>query len=403
MKSVGVVGNTVVASPLEILEGKSDTGPAHDVITSEFWTSGQRQGSNLHEVSYRACFKPQLPEYFIERFSELNDLIYDPFAGRGTTAIQAALMGRRIASNDVNPLSTIFTRARLNIPEVDQIVLRLEQIPRLGSAVCDIDLSMFYDSATLQELLQMRRYFATRKAESTFDSVDEWIQMVALSRLTGHSPGFFSVYTLPPNQAVSPQRQRKINLDREQVPSYRDTHKLIVKKSRQLLKGISESDLSNISRAAESAQFSNFPAASTPNISSNSVSLTVTSPPFLDVVQYADDNWLRAWFAEFDMDKVGAKITMAKTLDEWSKSMSAVMAELFRVTKPGGYVAFEVGEVRNGKVRLEDAVLPVAVENGFSIHSVLVNDQAFTKTANIWGVSNNSKGTNTNRIVVLKK
>src|SRR5512137_2338718 len=28
---------------------------------NEFWTSRQRAASNLHEVSYRACFKPQLP------------------------------------------------------------------------------------------------------------------------------------------------------------------------------------------------------------------------------------------------------------------------------------------------------------------------------------------------------
>jgi hypothetical protein len=36
--------------------------------------------------------------------------------------------------------------------------------------------------------------------------------MVAVNRLTGHSPGFFSVYTLPPNQAVSVKAQQKINL-----------------------------------------------------------------------------------------------------------------------------------------------------------------------------------------------
>jgi hypothetical protein len=34
---------------------------------------------------------------------------------------------------------------------------------------------------------------------------------------------------------------------------------------------------------------------------------------------------------------------------------------------------------------------------------VLINDQEFTKTANCWGVDNNSKGTNTNRIVVFRK
>jgi DNA modification methylase len=69
-------------------------------FVGEFWTSGQRQASSLHEVSYRACFKPQLPHYFIKRFTSENDIIYDPFGGRGTTAMEAALMGRRVISND---------------------------------------------------------------------------------------------------------------------------------------------------------------------------------------------------------------------------------------------------------------------------------------------------------------
>ena len=34
---------------------------------------------------------------------------------------------------------------------------------------------------------------------------------------------------------------------------------------------------------------------------------------------------------------------------------------------------------------------------------VMINDQKFTKTANCWGVDNNTKGTNTNRIVVFRK
>ena len=34
---------------------------------------------------------------------------------------------------------------------------------------------------------------------------------------------------------------------------------------------------------------------------------------------------------------------------------------------------------------------------------VVINSQEFTKTANCWGVRNNPKGTNTNRIVVFRK
>jgi hypothetical protein len=71
--------------------------------------------------------------------------------------------------------------------------------------------------------------------------------------------------------------------------------------------------------------------------------------------------------------------------------------------KPGGHVAFEVGEVHGGKIKLEETVLPCAIAAGFEPVLVLINDQEFTKTANCWGVDNNDKGTNSNRVVVVRK
>ena len=143
------------------------------------------------------------------------------------------------------------------------------------------------------------------------------------------------------------------------------------------------------------------PAWRTPDISDASVSLIVTSPPFLDVVQYADDNWMRCWFCGIDSKAV--PITMARTVAAWQHVMSEVFVELHRIVRPGGYVAFEVGEVRKGKVRLEEAVVPVAAAAGFVLELVMVNAQEFTKTANCWGIDNNEVGTNTNRIVVLRR
>ena len=83
--------------------------------------------------------------------------------------------------------------------------------------------------------------------------------------------------------------------------------------------------------------------------------------------------------------------------------MDAVFRELFRVLKPGGHVAFEVGDVKQGKVRLEDSAVRCGVKAGFEPQLILINDQKFTKTANCWGVDNNFKGTNTNRIVLFRK
>jgi len=92
-----------------------------------------------------------------------------------------------------------------------------------------------------------------------------------------------------------------------------------------------------------------------------------------------------------------------KKIEDWNNVMNEVFKELFRITKPNGYVAFEVGEIRNGKIKLDEYVVKLGVNNGFKCIGIMINKQTFTKTANIWGISNNNKGTNTNRIVVFQK
>jgi hypothetical protein len=83
--------------------------------------------------------------------------------------------------------------------------------------------------------------------------------------------------------------------------------------------------------------------------------------------------------------------------------MKEVLRELYRVTAPQGWVAFEVGEIRKGTLRLEEYIVPPGISAGFSCKAVMINSQAFTKTSHIWGVDNMGCGTNTNRIIIFKK
>jgi hypothetical protein len=370
--------------------------------TNEFWTSRQRQASSIHEISYRACFKPQLPRFFIDLLTRKGDLVYDPFSGRGTTGIEAGLSGRDIIANDANPLSRIMTEPRFFPPDLAAAEKRLIAIPR-DSEGATIDLSMFYHHDTEKEIVALRQYLLNRKADCRDDMVDRWIAMVATNRLTGHSKGFFSVYTLPPNQAVSQQSQRRINRKRQQTPEYRDTHKIILDKTKSLLRTLSDAEKKDLNRAGKKARLLTGEARKTPDIPDSSVQLTVTSPPFLDVVQYREDNWLRCWFCGHNEEVIGEQITMARTLDDWTGVMGSVVRELYRITRQDGYVAFEVGEVRKRTVRLEEHVVPLGIDAGFSCEGVLINQQIFTKTSNIWGVNNMASGTNTNRIVLFHK
>lgn len=375
-------------------------GVAVPYFVNEFWTSKQRAAHPLHEVSYRACFKPQLPRFFIERLTEVGEVVYDPFMGRGTTLVEAALIDREVVGCDINPLAPILCGPRLNPPTLEEVEARLGDITFEGKVKRQHEeLNVFYHPKTLVQLRALQDYLAHKGLFS--DRVDHWIRMVATNRLTGHSPGFFSVYTLPPNQATSIRAQEKINAKRQQTPPERDVRAIILKKSRALLKQLDEEQDRSLWARGAKAQLMTANASHTPGLASGSIDLVVTSPPFLDVVDYQGDNWLRCWFNDIDASQV--KIWGYRKPEDWQEAMTGAFRELTRVLKAGGHAAFEVGEVRKGTILLEDFVVPAGRAAGLEPQLVLVNEQEFTKTANCWGVDNLGKGTNTNRVVVFSK
>ena len=379
--------------------GKRTTVDEHagvPVFTNEFWTSKQRAAHSLHEISYRACFKPQLPRFFITRLTDPGDLVLDPFMGRGTTVLEAALLGRATLGNDVNPLSRLLVEARLDPPSLAEVEARLHTLALDGPAERPVDFDVFFHERTLNQICRLRDYLRERRAAGTLDAVDRWIRLVALNRLTGHSRGFFSVYTLPPNQAASIERQRKNNVQRNQVPEYRDVAALILRKTRRLLR-----DLPRQAPTGRSCGFLRQAVAEPFAWDGPPVALAVTSPPFLNVVDYKGDNWMRCWFAGIDPDTVA--ITQTSSLDAWKALVRAALHNVAAISARGAVFAFEVGEVRKGSLLLDRVVADVARETAWEPFCIVVNEQAFTKTSNTWGVDNNRGGTNSNRIVVMRR
>ena len=65
----------------------------------------------LHK--YPAKFFPELPRWLIKRYSQENDLILDPFAGSGTTNVEALLSRRNSVGIDVDPFSRFVSKAKV--------------------------------------------------------------------------------------------------------------------------------------------------------------------------------------------------------------------------------------------------------------------------------------------------
>src|SRR4029450_553186 len=111
-----------------------------------------------------------------------------------------------------------------------------------------------------------------------------------------------------------------INEKRGQVPPPRDVPRILLKKSASLLADCTSATRRALAQNFPRAQLLTGPSADTPLIAGESVRLVVTSPPFLDVVQYDADNWLRCWFLGIDVKNV--RITMLKKLENWQAAMT---------------------------------------------------------------------------------
>ncbi len=389
---------------LKLVEENPDANREYRRLVGELWTAQQRQMHSLHYVvSYRASFKPELPDFCIRRYSEKGAVVLDPFCGRGTTPLQANLLGRVSIASDVNPLAVRLARAKTEPVGLDEVVLRLNEVdfrrPVNLGAYKDT-FAPFYHPDTYRELLNLRSFIS-----KDADRVNRFIELIAVSRLHGHSPGFFSVYSFP-QISIPPQNQRQINIKRGQVPEYRAVAPRIIKKAAHALRDGFTSEFFSVS-SANAYRVSD--ARKLDWLASNSVDLIVTSPPFLDKVDYVTDNWLENWFIDSSPETFAGNVVMSSSLEAWQQFIGDVLAEFARVLKPGGFAVVEVGEVECGgniinldEVVADEACKLSAGDTRLSVHEVLINKQNFTKLANCFNVDNNRKGTNTNRLVVLK-
>ena len=387
------------------------------VWEEELWTAKQRQMHSVHyAISYRASFKPELPHFFIQHYlldkRIKNATILDPFGGRGTSCLQANLMGFSAIHNDINPVSIFLAQARQNIPNLENLLRRTEVLElnkkfHLSSHEKKRFLPFFH-KRTLNEILNLRELLRNTQSIAQ-DPELAYIGLSALSRLHGHSDGFLSVYSFP-QISISPVAQARNNERRNQKPQYRPIKPRIIRKIKSDLR----MPLPAIfTQAACNNRYLQDDAQKLKNVADNSVDLIITSPPFLDKVDYQLDNWMRAWFLGIEEAAADAPVTVTANLNEWCDFMQNVMRAMGRVLKVGAYAVIEVGEVNIGhpdkrqNYNLEEqllARLPLVVSDSMiEAKEIFINKQNFTKLSHCWDIANNHKGTNTNRCLVLQK
>jgi hypothetical protein len=250
----------------------------------------------LHSICpYFAMFPESFVREQVNRYTRKGDYVFDPFSGRGTTLFESLLNGRHAAASDINPVAYCLTRAKSAPPTLRAVTLRIRRLARdfeqHDAEDSPRSLHPFFRRAfhysTLRQLLFLRRRLRWRD-----DAVDGFIAAVVIGSLHGEmdrSPSYFS-NQMPRTICLKPDYSLAYWKRHGLFPKKRDVFEMLLIKvdfrlrdGRAMLSGhVAETD------ARQAAE--RFPELT------GAVRLVVTSPPYLDVTRFEEDQWLRLWF-----------------------------------------------------------------------------------------------------------
>jgi len=239
------------------------------------------------------------PESFAERWithcSRPGDVVLDPFSGRGTAAFQALLMDRNAIANDANPVAFVLSGAKIDSPTLGSITRRMSEIEkRFSSSIFQGDeseLPPFFSRAfhkdTLTQLIFIRQILDWKSSR-----VDRFIAALVLGSLHGEmdkSKAYFS-NQMPRTISTKPNYSIRFWDKHDLWPQPRDVFRII--RDRAAFRF--ESPRPNIRGVAYLADVRGLPFK-VPH-AHGSVNLVITSPPYMDVTNFEEDQWLRLWF-----------------------------------------------------------------------------------------------------------
>ena len=242
---------------------------------------------------YFAMFPESFAADALLSFSKPEDFVLDPFVGRGTTIFQAALLGRKGLGIDINPVAVCISGAKVDPPELTTLLSRIKSLERDFDG-CDSSsfeaLPDFFTHCFHRETLMQLLYLRTNLIWMT-DSADRFIMALVLGLLHGESsrsPRYFS-NQMPRTISTKPNYSIRWWNERGLLPPKRDVFPILLEDAKWRYSCGTASTCSSVRHGDARRANELFSGLK------RQVGLVITSPPYLDVTDYAEDQWLRLW------------------------------------------------------------------------------------------------------------
>lgn len=238
------------------------------------------------------------PEAFVRRnllaWSRPDDIVLDPFCGRGTTILESLLNGRRAIGCDTNPVAFCLSRAKASAPGFGEVLDRIsilesrfQKWAAAPECLTDEFFELCFHPITLRPI-----EFLRRKLRWRHNPVDCFIAALALGCLHGESHRTDLCFSNRMPRTISTKPAYSVRWWRRNhcKPPERDVFSILRKAASyryesappQLRGRVVEADARRAGSVLRSYK--------------GRVRLVVTSPPYLDITDYHEDQWLRLWF-----------------------------------------------------------------------------------------------------------
>lgn len=360
----------------------------------------RRWGHGLHSLcSYMAMFPPSIPHFFIRWLTEPGDVVYDPFSGRGTTALEACLLGRVGLGSDANPMAWTLTAAKSNPPSRDRLKRRIEDLRRgmraRSTSHVPEKVQMLFHPSTLSQLVSLQDRMSSLRGD------DRFIYAVLLGILhanarTDGTPRGLTV-AMPNTFAMAPNYVKKyIRRHRLKAPEV-DVLDAVSERIENL-----EIPSAGFTRGA--AWMQDVRASIKWPSEKGKASLIFASPPYLQVMKYGKMNWIRLWLLGHESTDVDNGLFTSASLARYREFMTTALKQMRARLRPDGYICLVIGDVRHvaKTVNLAKEVADgCAKEAGLRVLEVLDDHLPVEhKVSRIWGETR-GRATKTDRILVL--
>ncbi len=262
---------------------------SHKIAPHLWQNSCLSSESSLHQlVPYIGKMKSTMARTLVDTYSSPGDMLCDPFVGSGVVALECLIAERGIIASDINPYGITLTKAKIAPPaSIDEALEKAKSYcDKMKGLIKDVRINDvprsvrdFFHPKTLREILALTELLKKNK--------EHFLLSCLLGILHHQRPGFLSY---PASHLVPYLRTNKF--PKEQFPEqyeYRDVASRLYRKIQRTYRRFPNIN-KDIPRACKLKNVTNL------KLPKESIDAVITSPPYMNALDYARDNRLRLWF-----------------------------------------------------------------------------------------------------------